>query len=260
MIRPLTFLLITVTSSLSVAQLPAGKRPAAASQQPPKAAAATPANTTPLQPPAAGETAQAALAQIQENVNKVQTLRAELEMSEKKKAKKGKPPGRNVKVGPMEIARGRGARVALTRKDETKEYIANPSTLWVYEHHEKEAKYIPTSLPYISGFVSSAFSMEILPAMDSESIKLRGTQVVEGEPCWVIEGKSPKKLEMAGVEPTKMRFWVSQRDGIPRKISVPDEDDLVINLRKVQLGAQVDDARFQFSPPAGVESKNIFGF
>jgi outer membrane lipoprotein-sorting protein len=222
---------------------------------------------------AEGETIQSVLQQIQSNVDRVQTLRADLAMSkakdkdkkEKKKQKAADPaasasPQRSVKTGPMEISRGQGARLSVTRKDETDEYIANPQILWVYDHKAKEAQYIPTSLPFISGFVTAAMNMNVFAAMENDSIKNKGSQDVDGEPCWVLEGKSPDKLSMAGVQQYKMRFWISKRDGIPRRIGIPDQKDLVISLTNVQVNGKVDPSRFQFTPPEGVTQKNLFGF
>jgi outer membrane lipoprotein-sorting protein len=227
-----------------------------------------------LQPAPPGETVQSVLQQIQQNVDRVKSLKAELAMSKKKekkdKAKKKKPAPeagtapagepRSVKSGPMEIGRAHGARLALTHKDETNEYIANSELLWVYDHKAREAKYIPTSLPFISGFVDAAMKMNVFVAMDEDTIKLKGVQDVAGEPCWVLEGKSPEKLKLAGVDQVKMRFWVSQKDGIPRRIAIPTQKDLIISLNKVQINSQVDAARFNFTPPQGVAQKNIFGF
>ncbi|MGI8907730.1 MAG: LolA family protein [Candidatus Sumerlaeaceae bacterium] len=221
---------------------------------------------------AADETVQAVLQQIQSNVDQVRTLTAELSMSKvketkekaKKKAEKTgtapRAPKRTVKSGPMEISRSQGARVSLTHKDETDEYVANNQTLWVYDHKAREAQYIPTSLPFISGFVDAAMKMNVFAAMDTETIKNKGSQDVDGESCWVLEGKSPDKLKLAGVDPVKMRFWISKKDGIPRRISIPDEKDLVISLKNVQVNSPVTESRFNFTPPAGVTQKNLFGF
>lgn len=229
-----------------------------------------------------GETVEAVLHQIQSRVDQVRTLKADISMSkvkdkkdkkDKGKGKKAKeqdaavdestpsPTGqRSVKSGPMAISRGQGARVAISRKDETEEYIANPQILWVYNHKDKEAQFIPTSMPFISGFVEAAMSMNVFAAMEQDTIRNKGSQDVDGEPCWVLEGKSPDKLKLAGVEQVKMRFWIAKKDGIPRRISIPTQKDLIISLNNVQVNGPIDASRFNFTPPQGVSTKNIFGF
>jgi len=236
-------------------------------------------------PPAEGQTATKALHQIQENVNKIQSLKATLEMDKKdkhdsKKDKKKKksdgkadadakapgkyagwePEGRRVRRGPMEIQRGHGAWLSLQRKDSVEEYIANATTLWTYDHGDKEAHFIPTSMPVVTSFVDAAFKLNVFVALEPDSIKLKGTQTIDGEPCWVIEGKSPKKLEVAGIDQTKIRIYISQRDGVPREIRVPSIDDTVIRLKNILINTPINPSRYNWTPPPGVKTKNIFGF
>ena len=230
-----------------------------------------------LQPPAAGETAQGALADIQSKVDKIQTLTANLEFDRKdeddKKKKKKKankpanpnpawpePPGRDVERGPLAISRGAGAKVTLERKESKEVFVANSSDIWKYDVDDKEAQHIPASWPVIDKYVSNALRMNIFVAMDPETLKLKGTESINGVPCWVIEGKSPSTLGSLGADPTKMKLWISKEDGIPRLISVPSEKDTKIWLKDVKLNQPVDASQFQFTVPAGVETKNIFGF
>lgn len=208
----------------------------------------------PITPPGPGETLESALTQIRSRLASIRTVKAEVELSKKDKKK------RKVKTGPMEVARQQGARIALTRKGETEEYIATPSLLWSYEHKEREAQYIPTGLPVISTFVRSALALDMLLALDGDTMKLKGTSSFEGEPCWVIEGKSPDTLKIVGVPVVKMRVWVSKKDGLPRRISLPKEKDTLILLRQIQVNAAIDAGRFQWAPPKGVRTKNLFGF
>jgi outer membrane lipoprotein-sorting protein len=58
----------------------------------------------------------------------------------------------------------------------------------------------------------------------------------------------------------KIRVWISKNDGLPRMISVPDEGDLLIILRNIKTNVAISDSRFQWSPPPGMKTKNIFGF
>ncbi len=235
-----------------------------------------------LQPPPAGQDAKSVLADIQTRVNSIKTLTANLEFDrkdeddEKKKAKKKKkkaegggnginpewpePPGRDVERGPMFISRGLGAYLYLERKKEKEEFIANASSIWKHDIDDEEARHIPASWPVIDTFVANALKMNVFVSMDEGTIKLVGVESVDGVPCWVLEGNSPSKLNMVGIGTKKMKFWVGQQDGIPRVIKVPSEEDTIIRLKNVQLNAPVDTSKFQFTPPAGVETKNILGF
>lgn len=235
-------------------------------------------------PPAEAETAKAALADIQSRVDKIQTLNASLEFDtkddddgkkkKKKKDKKNKegvtgeginpawpePPGRDLERGPLQISRGSGAYLFLERKGEKEEYIASASSLWKHDIDDKEARLIPTTWPVIDTFLSNALRMNVLVAMEDSTIKLQGSENVDGVPCWILEGSSPSKLSMVGVEQTTLKFWVAKTDGIPRIIKVSGEDDSIIRLKNVRLNEAVDATKYQFTPPAGVETKNIIGF
>lgn len=197
-----------------------------------------------------------ALADIQANVAKTNTLSCTLELSKKR----DKKTGRKTRVGPLELLRGQGARLVLTRKGETDEYIANEKIIWVYDVKRREAKYIPTDLPIIGYFVQEALKLNVLPALDAETMKLKGTESVDGEPCWVIEGKSPNKLRAVGVSPSVVRVWVSRKDGIPRMIKVPVASDCTIRLHDIAINVPVAKSRFDWTPPSNVKTKNIFGF
>lgn len=211
-----------------------------------------------LRPAAASqrESLDSVRAQITARVAHVQTLSCTLEMSKKREKKKT----RKVKTGPLELARGYGARLALTRKDETDEYIANPQIIWSYEHHEKEAVFIPTDTPLIGSFVQEAMKLNVFAAVDEDTARLRGSQAVDGIDCWVLEGKSPTKLRVLGLPVTTIRVWIAKHDGVPRKIQLPDEDETMIILRNVQVNPEVSPSRFQWQAPADVKTSNIFGF
>jgi len=236
-----------------------------------------------MTPPAANETPQAALAQIQANVDKIKTLKANLVLDQKmrkedkiKAAKKKaahanvekttppkwpkEPEGRRVKGGPVELTRGSGAHLVVSRKGSTDEYVINHQVIWSYDHGDKEAQYIPANLPMLSTFTDAAFKLNIFVAVDMETVKLRGTQSINGEECWVIDGKSPEKLSTAGVDPTKLRFWISKKDGVPRLIKIPEEREAYVVMKDIVLNAPTDPAQYNWQPPAGVDKKNMFGF
>ena len=229
--------------------------------------------------PADGVSVQTVLTDIQSRVDNIQSLTANVEFDEKDDSKKKKkkkkkndvgegagvnpawpePPGRDIERGPLMIQRGVGAYLYLERKKDKAEYIANSSTIWKHDIKDKEARHIPASWPVISTFVTNALVMNVFVAMDRDSVKLLGTESVDGEPCWVVEGQSPSRLKMA-VGQTKLKFWISQRDGIPRIIRVPKENDAIIRLKDVSINGPVDVARFTFTPPSDVKTKNILGF
>lgn len=228
----------------------------------------------PLVPPVAGQDAKSVLQAIQERINGVQTMQATLEYDEKdddkvKLAADGtpimnpdwpEPPGRDVERGPIFIRRNVGAYLMVQRKDKIEEFVANGDRLWKYEHKKKAAKFVPSNWPVVNTFVSNALVMNAFVSMDTNSIKYLGTQSVEGEPCWVLEGRSPSKLSMVGVKQIKLKIWAAQSDGIPRLIHTPGKDDLYIRLKNVTINQPVDESKFQFTPPSGVKVKNIFGF
>lgn len=229
-----------------------------------------------IAPPAQGQTPQAVLSDIQSKINGLQSMSATLEFDEKdddkpKKDENGQiiqrinphwpePPGRDVERGPIMIQRGVGAYCMLERKKDKAEYIANSSTIWKYDHKDKEARRVPSNWPIIDTFAQNALRMNVFVAMEPDSLKLLGTETIDGIPCWIIQGKSPSKLGLVGADQVKLKMWIGQADGIPRAIRVPGKDDLIIRLRHVVLNQPVDTSKFQFTPPSGVKVKNILGF
>lgn len=242
------------------------------------------AQTGDVTPPAEGQNTKSILADIQAKVNGIQTLHADLEMDEKEDEKKQKkrkkklaesgdtetkpavnpkwpePEGRDVERGPLVIERGVGAYAKLERKGKALEYIANASRIWKYDHKDKVAQLVPSNWPVVDTYVSNALKMNVFVAMDPDTLKYRGTETLNGVPCWVIDGKSPSRLGVLGVEQVKMKLWIGQADGIPRVIKMPGKKDRIIRLNNVRLNAPVDRSVFEFSPPSGVKTKNIFGF
>lgn len=211
---------------------------------------------SPLVPPQPGESLESVQVQIRQNVDSVQTLTCTLELSKKR----GRKPGRKIRTGPLEIARGLGARLALTQKGETTEYIANPEIIWAYDRKDKKAKYIPTDVPLISGFVQEALRLNVFMSVDEGTLDFLGSQTVGNEVCWVLRGESPRKLALAGVPPSKLRVWIAKSDGIPRRIRIPEGNDTMLVLRDVRVNVPIKPTRFQWTPPEGVKTRNIFGF
>ncbi|MCX7020438.1 MAG: hypothetical protein NTY46_15900, partial [Candidatus Sumerlaeota bacterium] len=131
-----------------------------------------------ITPPAQGETIEGVCDFIKRKIDQVQTMKCEVELS---KWRERKP--RRVSTGPLELEREKGAYVRLTRKDETSEYIVNAVMIWDYDLKDKKAQYIPTIMPIIGFFVKEAMALNILLSLDKDTLKLRGSVEVEGEPC-----------------------------------------------------------------------------
>lgn len=215
----------------------------------------TPNPLTQFSAPKSEESLQTVRSQILQLVARIDVLTCTVELSEKREKKRT----RKVKTGPLELARGKGGRVAFSRKKETDEYIANAETIWSYAHHEKKAQYIPTSMPVVGFFVEEAMKLNVFLSVDEGTLRFHGTQHVDGEPCWVLEGRSPSKLRPVGVPVSTVRVWVAKKDGIPRRIWIPSEDDLVVTLRDISINGGMDSGRFIFTPPEKVKVVNVFG-
>jgi outer membrane lipoprotein-sorting protein len=212
-----------------------------------------------MRAPAAGDTLQTVRKSIEEKISGIRSLSCEVEMS-KARDKKDPKKSRKVHTGPLEIAREHGGRLQLTRKGHTEEYIANWRVIWSYDHKNKEARFIPTSTPVIGFYVQEAMRLNAFLSVDEDTLQLRGTQDLNGEPCWVLEGRSPRRLKTLGVPVTRISVWISRNDGLPRKIHVPSENDLTIYLRNYVTNPAIGPQRFEWTPPQGVKTRNIFGF
>ena len=189
----------------------------------------------------------------------VRTFKCDVEMRKRRDKPTHYGSIYKIKTGTLELTRGVGGRVVLTRKGETEEYIANQRTIWSYEHKDKEAEFIPTSTPVISTFVTEAMKLNVFFAADPDTIRLRGSQVIDGEDCWVMEGKTPARLKVVGLKQEKMTVWVAKGDGLPRRIHIPG-NKFTVSMTNIRVNEDIDPARFEFSPPRGVATKNIFGF
>ena len=190
----------------------------------------------------------------------ITTFQADIQML--KKRDKKSPGGAIWRIweGPLALTRNVGGHVLVARKGETEEYTANRQVIWSYDVPHKEAQFIPTSTPVIGTFVEEAMRLNVFFSADPETIKLRASQETEGEDCWVLEGKSPKQLKVLGLPENRIRVWVAKSDGLPRKIQLPDNDDFTITLRNIRVNENIPTSRYQFTPPKGVKTKNIFGF
>lgn len=211
----------------------------------------------PLRPPEDGESLDRVRAVMQRSIATLDSVVCDVEKSKARK-EKGR---RRYYHGKIEIQRGSGGRVSLTRKGNTDEYVANDKVIWSIDHNKNEAQFIPASTPVVGQYVREALDFNIFMALDADTMRLRGSQLVVGEDCWLVDGKSPRNLARSGVPVSKVRVWIAKSDGLPRMVHVPDdEDDQLIVLRNIGPNATISPARFQWSPPKGTKTKNIFGF
>lgn len=213
----------------------------------------------PMRKPDPGDKLADVQAAIDARIAGVRTFKCDIEMRKRRDKPTHYGSIFKIKTGTLELTRGHGGRVILTRKGETEEYIANQRTIWSYEHKDKEAEFIPTSTPVISTFVTEAMKLNVFFAADPDTIRLRGSQVIDGEDCWVMEGKTPARLKVVGLKQEKMTVWVAKGDGLPRRIHIPG-NKFTVSMTNIRVNEDIDPARFEFSPPRGVATKNIFGF
>lgn len=193
------------------------------------------------------------LAAMKSKLDRLESIRCEIEMSKKREKK----VTRKVYTGDLVIVRGRGGRVILSRKGETEEYLANARELWSYDHKKKEAVVLPVNSPVIGFFVAEALKFNAFLAMEPDSLEFLGYQSTNGEMCWVFEGKSPSRLKLLGVPVRKMRVWISPKDGLPREIKIPQEKDLTIVLRNIRINPEVSDDEFLWKEVEGVKVKRL---
>ena len=213
----------------------------------------------PIQPIEKGTKLSDVQADMNAKLARVTTFQADIQMLKKRDKKSAGGAIWRIWEGPLALTRNVGGHVTLTRKGETEEYTANRQVIWSYDAPHKEARFIPTSTPVIGTFVEEAMRLNVFFSADPETIKLRASQETEGEDCWVLEGKSPARLKMVGVPENRFRVWVAKRDGLPRKIQLPDNDNFTIIMRNIRVNENIPASRYQFTPPEGVKTKNIFG-
>ncbi|MCX7626742.1 MAG: hypothetical protein N2Z21_11125 [Candidatus Sumerlaeaceae bacterium] len=199
------------------------------------------------------ETLESVRIQISQRLEQLQSLRCEIEMSKKR----DKKITRKVYSGHLVIARGKGGRVILSRKGETEEYLANARELWSYDHKKREAIVLPVNSPILGFFVAEALNFNAFLAIEEKTLQFLGYQTTNGELCWVFEGKSPSRLRLLGVPVRKLRVWVSPKDGLPREIKIPEEKDLTIILRNLELNQAIKPDEFEWKSPEGVKVKNF---
>jgi len=90
---------------------------------------------------------------------------------------------------------------------------------------------------------------------------------IDGQPMWVLEGKwkqeaaaNPALAQQVAII-GKTRLHVGQQDGFTHRIEQFDKDGaktvVTIDFTKIKFNEKLDDAMFQYKPPAGMEAIDI---
>jgi outer membrane lipoprotein-sorting protein len=116
-------------------------------------------------------------------------------------------------------------------------------------------KYVADSPEVEDGFRKPSRDMTPLGLLDPKSLKLAGTETLNGESVYHFEGTT-LTLVMAGEPPVKrrMELWLSNKDGLPRKtVEELEESTGTTVYRQVQVDPELTAKDFKFEPPKGAE-------
>lgn len=96
---------------------------------------------------------------------------------------------------------------------------------------------------------------------------LVGSGAVEGQPTWVLEATwkpeaaSNPVLAQQVATVGKMRLHIGQQDGFTHRLEqfgkTGNTPVVTMDFRKIKFNEQLDDALFQYKPPAGIEAVDI---
>ena len=239
-----------LAASLMAVTLPA----TAGKKAEPEAEVVLPADFTPAAPADSADQVRAA---FDRRIASIRSISFKVTISSKRKKR---PPDRDLQVGTVEVVRGYGARAVLLEDDKMDEYVVNPETIWSIDHHRKEAQFIPTSIPVFGRYVRGGVALDYQLAFKDDSMRLLGSQPVDGEPCWILQAKTTDAFETFGLESYRVRIWISKNDSLPRKVQIPKSKDTIVTLTDLRVNGDIPRSRCDWSPPAGMKTKNIFGF
>ena len=109
-------------------------------------------------------------------------------------------------------------------------------------------------------FNDPAASANPLNGMDPKSLKYFGTETLEGEPVYVLEGKMGGQMEkikkMVPMMPESAKYWVSTTDGLPRKMVFHNDagqEMMSQQFKSVVVNPKLDPGLFQFTVPKGAQ-------
>ena len=110
------------------------------------------------------------------------------------------------------------------------------------------------------GAPGSSSSANPLEGMDPKSFHYRGTEELNGESVYVLEGKlggiSDELRKMNPMTPQNAKFWISTKDGMPRQASffgASGQEMMSQQFKNVTLNPQIDPALLSFTVPEGVQ-------
>jgi outer membrane lipoprotein-sorting protein len=95
-----------------------------------------------------------------------------------------------------------------------------------------------------------------LKGMDAKSLKYYGTETLNDEPVYVVEGKIGGDLDkmksMMPTVPETAKFWISTKDGLPRKLIFHNNTGAEMMSQEfshVEVNPKLDPSLFEFTPP-----------
>lgn len=156
----------------------------------------------------------------------------------------------------LTISRDHGWKVNSFGKDSTYTFITNFDVFYQYFPDQKQViKMVPDN-PVAKAMLKKPLTdLNPLDLMDQNTLDLKGTEVIEGETVFHITGTTSTQM-VPNYPPVqrKIDFWVSTKDGLPRKTvensGISTGTTLYKNLR-TNIPATVED--FSFIVPPNVE-------
>jgi len=144
-------------------------------------------------------------------------------------------------------------------------FISNGDILWQYipemkmaaklklneVEEEKASKYIDTK-----GDIRNPFGN-----MKKDSIKFIKEISEDGRKIYVLEAEPKEEVsEEAIVEISKAEIWIYAEEGIPKKVFWYNAEDVSVieqEFKDIQINVEIDENKFNFSPPADVKVIDI---
>ncbi len=89
-------------------------------------------------------------------------------------------------------------------------------------------------------------------------VALAGETTIDGTPVWIIDvTANGKPVDVQGpIDPERIRVFIAQDSGLQIKLLMFDKKDkelLRMRYSNVQLNPDLDDTRFEYTPPPGVK-------
>ncbi len=141
-------------------------------------------------------------------------------------------------------------------------FISDGKTAWAYQPTMKMVTKIDmekitaemkgSGMGQKPGDISKPFQ-----GFDKESISFDRTDTVGGEKVYVFKG-TPKSgyMQKLPVTISKMEMWIGADNGLAMKMAMFNEEGAEIltqTYSNIELNIEVDESRFEFTPPEGVK-------